>query len=63
MKDIINSLIEKLNAIQESGDFSDIGNVVGIVIAENSNSERLGFEIDDFESGFSHGVSLVDGSH
>lgn len=56
-------LIEKLNSIHEGADFSDIGNTIGILVAENATDEMLGFEIEDFESGFNHGVSIVDGTH
>ena len=46
----------------DNGDISDIGNEIGIAIGsfiEDMTEE----EIDDFISGFRHGVSLTNGTH
>jgi len=46
----------------DNGDISDIGNEIGIAIGsfiEDMTEE----EINDFISGFRHGVSLTNGTH
>lgn len=52
-----------LNSVSyPNGDISDIGNEVGIAIGTHlSNFSEE--EIDDFISGFRHGVSLTNGTH
>lgn len=53
----------KLPAIPyDNGDISDIGNEIGITVGlviGNMTQE----EINDFISGFRHGVSLTNGTH
>jgi len=52
---------EQLNKIDyESGDLSDIGNEIGIIIAKRFNDENT---VDDFIRGLKHGISLTDGTH
>jgi hypothetical protein len=46
----------------DNGDISDIGNEIGIavgIVIEHMTQE----EINDFISGFRHGVSLTNGTH
>lgn len=50
------------NVLYNNGDISDIGNEIGIAVGsilENISEE----EINDFISGFRHGVSLINGTH
>jgi len=50
------------NVPYNNGDISDIGNEIGIAVGsilENMTEE----EINDFISGFKHGVSLTNGTH
>ena len=62
-KKTISDICIKLPAIPYyNGDISDIGNEIGItvgVVIENMTEE----EINDFISGFRHGVSLTNGTH
>lgn len=43
------------------GDFSDLGNEIGIVVG--SLLKMGDDEINDFITGFKHGVSLTNGTH
>ncbi len=50
------------NVSYNNGDISDIGNEIGIAVGailENISEE----EINNFISGFRHGVSLTNGTH
>ena len=62
-KKVITDISVKLPTIPyDNGDISDIGNEIGIavgIIIENMTEE----EINDFISGFRHGVSLTNGTH
>ena len=62
-KKVITDISVKLPAIPyDNGDISDIGNEIGIavgIVIENMTEE----EINDFISGFRHGVSLTNGTH
>ncbi|MBD3261419.1 MAG: hypothetical protein GF334_07020 [Candidatus Altiarchaeales archaeon] len=55
---ICNELIKKLRDIPSNYDVSDIGNEVGIVIGYYEKSV-----VQEFKTGFDHGVSLSDGTH
>ena len=55
--------IENNLYIRFVGDLSDLGNNIGLNIGHYVNSERLGYEKDDFISGFEHGVSIIDNIH
>lgn len=62
-KKTISDICIKLPAIPyDNGDISDIGNEVGIAVGSilSNFSEE---EINDFISGFRHGVSLTNGTH
>jgi hypothetical protein len=59
---IANTLKEVVNRIEYTGDMSDLGNEIGITVGhayENMTEEN----INDFISGFRHGVSLTNGTH
>ena len=62
-QEILKLITLKLNNVSyNNGDISDIGNEVGLAIGsilENMTDE----EINDFISGFRHGVSLTNGTH
>lgn len=62
-QEILKLITLKLNNVSyNNGDISDIGNEVGLAIGsilENMTEE----EINDFISGFRHGVSLTNGTH
>lgn len=56
-------IASKLDSVPyNNGDISDIGNEVGIAVGSilSNFSEE---EINDFISGFRHGVSLTNGTH
>ena len=59
---IANTLKEAVNRMEYIGDISDLGNEIGITVGnayENMTEEN----INDFISGFRHGVSLTNGTH
>jgi hypothetical protein len=62
-QEILKLITLKLNNVSyNNGDISDIGNEIGFTIGsilENMTDE----EINDFISGFRHGVSLTNGTH
>ena len=62
-QEILKLITLKLNNVSyNNGDISDIGNEIGLAIGsilENMTDE----EINDFISGFRHGVSLTNGTH
>ncbi len=51
-----------LNIKYDNGDLSDIGNEIGFSIGQSLKNMGQD-EIDDFISGFKHGVSLTNGTH
>ena len=55
--------IENILYIRFVGDLSDLGNNIGLNIGHYINSEKLGYEKDDFISGLEHGISIIDGTH
>ena len=60
------AIIKQLENIQwQEGDIGDIGNEIGIAIAEiiKNDGDNLDEKIQEFISGLRHGVSLVDGTH
>ena len=50
------------NLKYDNGDLSDIGNEIGFSIGQSLKNMNQD-EIDDFISGFKHGVSLTNGTH
>ena len=53
-------IISQLAGIKYSGDLSDLGNEIGIVIARYFDKDN---KAADFIQGLKHGISLTDGSH
>lgn len=49
--------------IKFNGDLSDLGNDIGINVAEYIDDDKLGYEKDDLISGLNHGISIIDGTH
>lgn len=59
-KEILKDLSVSLgNVTYEFGDYSDIGNEIGIVLGKKITEEQF----DDFITGLRHGISLSDGTH
>ena len=59
MDEITKQIISQLKNVKyTNGDISDLGNEIGIVIGRLSKDD-----IKDFKMGFSHGISLSDGTH
>jgi hypothetical protein len=58
--EIKKKIIEQLDNAKYDGDLSDIGNEIGIVVAEYFDEENT---VDDFMHGLKHGISLTDGTH
>ena len=59
---IANTLKETANRMEYIGDISDLGNEIGVTVGrayENMTEEN----INDFISGFRHGISLTNGTH
>jgi 2-keto-4-pentenoate hydratase/2-oxohepta-3-ene-1,7-dioic acid hydratase in catechol pathway len=59
---IANTLKEAVNRVEYTGDISDLGNEIGVIVGhayENMTEEN----INDFISGFRHGISLTNGTH
>ena len=44
-------------------DLSDIGNEIGFIIGKHIDSNKIGFELDDFIRGLKHGISIANGTH
>jgi hypothetical protein len=60
-KEVNKEIADKLlNITYESGDLSDIGNEIGIIIAKYFDDNNTK---DDFFHGIKHGISLTDGTH
>jgi len=58
------SEISKLTSdVNYSGDLSDIGNEIGIILGKYIEEDKLGYELEDFINGIKHGISLTDGTH
>ena len=59
---IANTLKETANRMEYIGDISDLGNEIGVTVgrAYESMTEE---NINDFISGFRHGISLTNGTH
>lgn len=47
----------------ESGDISDIGNEIGIILGKYIDEHDHGWDKDAFIAGLNHGISLTDGTH
>ena len=57
----ISETLSKLH--YESGDISDIGNEIGIILGKYIDENKMGWELDAFISGIKHGISITDGTH
>lgn len=51
---------ERLGCVDYTGDVSDIGNEIGIVIGKYLDENNT---VEDFIRGLRHGVSLANGTH
>jgi hypothetical protein len=51
---------ERLAQIDYTGDLSDLGNEIGIVIGKYLDKDNT---VEDFIRGLRHGISLADGTH
>lgn len=65
---VIEAIIKNLKDNDRITDLGDIANEIGLAVGSITcdNGKDLNiwsFEKDDFEHGFSHGYSLMDGSH
>lgn len=59
---VIEELKKRLDGLHHSADYSDIGSVVGMVIFGHK-SGAMGFDVEDFLSGFEHGLSIAGNTH
>jgi hypothetical protein len=58
---ILKQISESLSKVSyENGDLSDVGNEVGIVLANYVTTEQ---DFKDFVHGLRHGISLTNGEH
>lgn len=58
IKRICLQISERLSSLPyDSGDLSDIGNEIGIILGKHF-SEEIGFDMESFRSGLRHGVSI-----
>lgn len=60
---IKDEIISNLKEMKYSGDLSDIGNEIGIVIGKYINNKDMGYNLDNFNHGVKHGISLANGTH
>ena len=59
---VANSLKENVGRMNYTGDLSDCGNEIGIIIGEKYKNMTED-ETQDFISGIKHGISLTNGTH
>lgn len=59
---IANTLKETANTMEYIGDISDLGNEIGYTVG-SVYKDMTEEDIDDFISGFIHGISLTNGTH
>ena len=59
---IANSLKEQSQRITYTGDLSDCGNEIGIIVGQKYKNMTED-ETQDFISGIKHGISLTNGTH
>lgn len=64
---LIKRLEELGTEYDKYGDLGDLGNEIGIVMADfitpDNAKNEWGWEEDDFKNGIRHGISLIDGTH
>ena len=65
LKKFVKELEKEVNKYYDHNkyDLSDIGNDIGIVLSKYIDTSKEGFELNDFNSGIKHGISLMDGTH
>lgn len=62
--EILNRISDHLKNVDYiNGDWSDIGNEIGIAVGKERNTSTTPFDINDLISGIRHGISLEDGTH
>jgi 2-keto-4-pentenoate hydratase/2-oxohepta-3-ene-1,7-dioic acid hydratase in catechol pathway len=59
---IANGLKETVGRMEYTGDISDLGNEIGIMVG-HAYKDMTEEDINDFIAGFRHGVSLTNGTH
>jgi hypothetical protein len=59
---IANSLKETVNRMNYTGDISDLGNEIGVVVG-SAFKDMTDEDITEFIHGFRHGISLTNGTH
>ena len=59
---IANTLKETANRMEYIGDISDLGNEIGYTVG-NTYKDMTKEDVEDFISGFIHGISLTNGTH
>ena len=58
---ILNRIKTQLDNVNyDTGDVSDVGNEIGIVLGDFIHTES---ELQDFITGLKHGISLTNGTH
>ena len=63
-KNVCLEISNKLSTLHyESGDISDIGNEIGIILGKYIDENDHGWDKEGFISGLNHGISLTDGTH
>jgi hypothetical protein len=60
-KKIMKEIRKQLKSVEYSGDISDIGNEIGIVLGKHIKDDNLDLRL--FTFGIKHGVSLSNGTH
>ena len=50
-------VINLIDGTNYHADFSDLGNIIGIVLHKYHDPTKTGFDIDDFYAGVTHGLS------
>jgi len=65
MKELIENLKNGLDKLPNGSDLSDVGNIIGIIVAEyvKKGNTLNDCDFEDFNNGLKHGLSLVDGTH
>ena len=65
MKDLIENLKNGLDKLPNGSDLSDVGNIIGIIVSEyvKKGNTFNNCDMNDFNNGLKHGISLIDGTH
>ena len=54
---LVTKIGQNISQLTFSPDLSDLGDCIGSAIADLINSEKSGFDTEDFISGINHGIS------